>query len=206
MNLICDAKVSIVSRDFGDIITFQIRCPETGTCYYTKDIRNDIFQAFTTLRPIGPNGLFAASGYVDIKSAAIIITWLEENSLTDPKPLTIEGVETFDKLVALHNATHTFRLERNRRGDDLHNAVYDYIKQGPLSFDEFAMIVDYLSFDYGLTKTAMHQTMLHLAKGGVPEMEKIKAFCVKNGLWEEMEEIQKAQRATTKSWAGISSS
>ena len=93
---------------------------------------------------------------------------------------------------------YAFRLKREYRGDDLRNSVYDYMHQGSLTADEFAMLVEWLAFDGGLVKTAVHEVMFRYSKGGKyvpPEMASIEAYAKRVGIWEMMVIVGKGIKA-----------
>ena len=150
----------------------------------------------TNDKRIGKNSVILNKTTADGKAAARITSWIAQNDINDPKPLSLDvlKLETFDDCVNVLATSNAMRIKRERRGDELRDAVYAYIKQGPLSFDEFAMVFDYLSYDYGLVKTAMHAVMFAKSKGSArvpPEMDRIEAFCKKHGVWGEMLEIER---------------
>ncbi|KAK5112888.1 hypothetical protein LTR85_011115 [Meristemomyces frigidus] len=141
------------------------------------------------------NSVILPQGTADQKAAARITTWIATSDLTKPKPLSpdVLKLEKFDDMVNVLATSHVFRIKRDIRGNELRDRIYEYIKQGPLSFDEFAMVCDYLHFDVGLVKTAMHAVMFNKAKGGAripPDMAKIEAFCKQHDIWDEILAIE----------------
>lgn len=142
------------------------------------------------------NAVTLPKGAADERAAARVTTWIATNDMKSPKQLTLAGLnlEHFDTIVYTYATAYAFRLKRELRGDDLRNAIYDYMHQGILTHDEFAMIVEWLAFDGGLVKTAMHEIMFRKCKGGVhmpPDMGKIEAYCKAVGMWKQMEEVGK---------------
>ncbi|KAK5675260.1 hypothetical protein LTS10_012021 [Elasticomyces elasticus] len=132
-----------------------------------------------------------ARGAADGKALARVTTWIETNDIEEPKQMTLAGLklERFDDIVLTYATGYAMRLKRDLRGDDLRNALYDYLHQGSLTHDEFAMLVEWLPFDGGLIKTAMHQAMFRSCKGGtfVPsDMAKIEEYAKRVGMWDEM--------------------
>lgn len=130
-----------------------------------------------------------------MKAATRIITWITTNDINNPKRLNPDNldIEEFDDLVNVYAAAGAMQIKRQFRGDELHNTIYEYIKSSPLSYDEFAMIFDFLRFDFGLVKTAMHQVIFGKIKGGLkcpPELNKIKRFCENHSVWENMMVIE----------------
>lgn len=163
-----------------------------------------------------PKGAVTLAFYaVDDKALARVNTWIETNNIKEPKQLTLAGkspfiflehtsfrkptltsglkIEAFDDVVLTYATGYAFRLKRELRGDDLRNAIYDYIHQGNLTCDEFVMIVEWLAFDGGLVKTAVHEVMFRFCKGGVVvprEMEQIERYARRVGMWEEMVQVK----------------
>ncbi|KAK3643746.1 hypothetical protein LTR56_010052 [Elasticomyces elasticus] len=132
-----------------------------------------------------------ARGAADGKALARVTTWIETNDIQEPKQMTLAGLklERFDDIVLTYATGYAMRLKRDLRGDDLRNALYDYLHQGSLTHDEFAMLVEWLPFDGGLIKTAVHQAMFRGCKGGTfvpPDMAKIEEYAKRVGMWEEM--------------------
>ncbi|KAK0861596.1 hypothetical protein LTR48_006316 [Friedmanniomyces endolithicus] len=140
------------------------------------------------------NSITFGKGVADGKAIARIGTWMETNSIKDPQQLTLASlnIEYFDDVVLTYAATYVLRLKRELRGDDVRNAIHSYIHQGNLTCDEFVAIVEWLAFDRGLVKTAVHQTMFRACKGGmfVPkEMGLIEEYAKEVGMWEEMQKV-----------------
>ncbi|KAK0296943.1 hypothetical protein LTS00_004221 [Friedmanniomyces endolithicus] len=101
-------------------------------------------------------------------------------------------IEYFDDVILTYAATYVLRLKRELRGDDVRSAIHGYIHQGNLTCDEFVAIVEWLAFDRGLVKTAVHQTMFRVCKGGIAvpkEMDLIEAYAKQVGIWEEMQQV-----------------
>ncbi|KAK0862450.1 hypothetical protein LTS02_007209 [Friedmanniomyces endolithicus] len=140
------------------------------------------------------NSITFGNGVADGKAIARIGNWIETNSIKDPQQLTLAclDIEYFDDVILTYAATYVLRLKRELRGDDVRNAVHAYIHQGNLTCDEFVAIVEWLSFDRGLVKTAVHQTMFRACKGGIfvpKEMGLIEAYAKEVGMWEEMQKV-----------------
>ncbi|KAK0258591.1 hypothetical protein B0A54_06149 [Friedmanniomyces endolithicus] len=140
------------------------------------------------------NSITFGKGVVDGKAIARIGTWIETNSIKDPQQLTLAGldIEYFDDVILTYAATYVLRLKRELRGDDVRSAIHGYIHQGNLTCDEFVAIVGWLAFDRGLVKTAVHQTMFRVCKGGIAvpkEMDLIEAYAKQVGIWEEMQQV-----------------
>ncbi|TKA40649.1 hypothetical protein B0A54_09110 [Friedmanniomyces endolithicus] len=101
-------------------------------------------------------------------------------------------IEYFDDVILTYAATYVLRLKRELRGDDVRNAIHSYIHQGNLTCDEFVAIVEWLAFDRGLVRTAVHQTMFRACKGGIfvpKEMDLIEAYAKEVGMWEGMQQV-----------------
>ncbi|KAK4543864.1 hypothetical protein LTR36_004897 [Oleoguttula mirabilis] len=169
----------------------------------THDLNLTKFRALSDLPVTGchnpklpRNSVILPQGTADAKAAARITTWIAKSDISAPKPLSpdVLELEHFDDCVNVLATSHALRIKRDARGDQLRDAIYAYIKQGPLSFNEFAMVVDYLHYDVGLVKTAKHAVMFSKAKGGArtpPEMGRIEAFAREWGFWGEMVGIEK---------------
>ncbi|KAK0262777.1 hypothetical protein LTS09_002752 [Friedmanniomyces endolithicus] len=140
------------------------------------------------------NSITFGKGVADGKAIARIGTWIETNSIKDPQQLTLAGldIEYFDDVILTYAATYVLRLKRELRGDDVRNAIHSYIHQGNLTCDEFVAIVEWLAFDRGLVRTAVHQTMFRACKGGIfvpKEMDLIEAYAKEVGMWEGMQQV-----------------
>ncbi|KAK3117719.1 hypothetical protein LTR53_000648 [Teratosphaeriaceae sp. CCFEE 6253] len=151
-------------------------------------------------RRIPKGAVTLARGAAEGAAAARVAAWMEANDTSDPTQLTLAGLhlEHFDEIVYTYATAYAFRLKRELRGDDLRNAIYDYMHQGNLRHDEFAMIVEWLAFDGGLVKTAIHEAMFRCCKGDryvPPDMAKIKAYAKRVGLWEEMSQVRQEIKA-----------
>ncbi|EMC90871.1 hypothetical protein BAUCODRAFT_152854 [Baudoinia panamericana UAMH 10762] len=132
-----------------------------------------------------------------------------KNSVTlfkgnNPKHLSLKGlgIEEFNDVVFTYATAYAFKLKREYRGDDLRNAIYDYMHQGSLTWQEFSMIEELLGWDGGLVKTARHEVIFRWCKGGTyipPDMEKILEYAEKAGFKDELMrikvEMQKGMRA-----------
>ena len=137
---------------------------------------------------------------VDGKAATRVTKWIDTNSVKEPKQLTVAGLglEQFDEVVQMYAAGYAFRLKRELSGDDLRNAVYEYMHQGSLTAAEFAMIAELLTFDGGLIKTTVHEIMFRYNKGGnytPPDMANIEAYAKRTGMWEEMLNVGRSMQA-----------
>lgn len=133
-------------------------------------------------------------GTAEEKAAARIIKWIARFDPGEPKQLTLAslGVDEFDQILYTYATANAFRLKRELRGDDIRDAIYEYIHQGAMRFDEFAMVVEWLAFDRGLVKTAIHDVMHRYCKGGVhtvPEMDKVEKYAKEAGMWKGMLEV-----------------
>ncbi|GAB7366873.1 hypothetical protein MBLNU230_g1235t1 [Neophaeotheca triangularis] len=153
------------------------------------------------------NTLMLNYRWIDLSSAAIITKWLSDQTLGEPKPLTLQYCEgndglgpRFDDCLLLCMTSHAFSLDVARRGNEIRDALYDYIRDTPLILSEFAMIMECGSFDPSFVSSAKNQVMHRQLKGGVhacPEFEEIKEYCVANGLWPEMLRIEEGIKAKT---------
>ena len=145
---------------------------------------------------VARNSVTLVKAVADADATARIMQWIANNDATNPKPMTLDDLqlECFDEIVAVHYTSNTLFINRDVRGNAVRDAIYDYTKQGALTVEEFATIVERLRFDVGLVKTAKHMVMYGKAKGGLnvpPDMARIESYCRKNGLWAEMCEIER---------------
>lgn len=154
--------------------------------------------------PKFPSGsVVIAKGLADAESAVRIMEWIDNNDMENPKPLTLEvlKIDQFDDVVNIYRTAHALALRREHRGDDVRDAIYDYVQSTPLAFDEFARVMEHLAFDTGITKTTMHRVMWGKLKGGAfacPEMQLIEQYAQQTGLWEKMVEIEEEIAAKLK--------
>ncbi|KAK3723759.1 hypothetical protein LTR37_001640 [Vermiconidia calcicola] len=134
------------------------------------------------------------------RDAAInICKWIADNDINNPTALTLTalGLEVFDEVVYVHQTANCMGLNRQFRGDDVRTAIFEYFGQSPLAVIEFTMVLELLSFDSGLCKSAKHAVMHGVVKGGSnvpPEMEKIEEYCKTHGFWDEMLAIEQEIR------------
>lgn len=187
---------------FKDVISVYMVDANGATQNITHNLSLANFRALCDLPVKGSddpklpkNSVTLPKGTANAQAAARITTWIASNDISNPKPLgpDVLKLEQFDDMVSVLATANAFRIKRHIRGDELRTAIYEYIKQGPLSFDEFAMVFDYLRFDTGLVKTAMHAVMFSKSKGGhriPPDMAKIEVFCKQQGVWDEMLAIE----------------
>ncbi|KAK5173299.1 uncharacterized protein LTR77_001980 [Saxophila tyrrhenica] len=112
-------------------------------------------------------------------SATKVLKWVSENSATNPKPMTVEALKiaNFYEAIYVYQAAHTLDVDRTARGDSIPNSIRACIKTTTLQLDQFATIVNNLSFDKGLCKSAMNSTMYKVIRGGeqaVPDIDEIR--------------------------------
>ncbi|KAK4615354.1 hypothetical protein CLAFUW4_10714 [Fulvia fulva] len=163
------------------------------------------------------------------EAARIVCKWIDSydpNKPIDAQVLTLDhipesaGGPTLQQVVHLYHTAYAFRIDRQRRGNVLREAISDYIHNGPLSENEFRMLHDLLAFDDGTLKSAQHSTMHSQIHGCEPskskddkqenkivqdkdgkwhvyarpdpqEFEKIVAFAKGRGIWEGMEDAKR---------------
>lgn len=106
---------------------------------------------------------------------------------SDPNP----HIDISD-VVKIQAASYYLRINPFIKGDDLKNAVYSYIKEKPLTADDFLMILEWLPFHKkDLIKTAIHQCAHQKVFGPRPEdIEKIEEIAGQFGYLEEMKALE----------------
>lgn len=168
-----------------------------------KDVDFDRFVEFSDIRHIRnfPQKSIiisrTAAGFAaaDPKALAVVIEWILTSDAANPKPLTTKVLESdeFGFVADIHRATYALRVRRGKRHDDIHDALYEYTREGHLRVDEFALIFELLSFDTSLTECAMNNVMLSKIKGGKhvnPDFAKIEQYARQMGLWQTMLEAE----------------
>jgi hypothetical protein len=130
----------------------------------------------------------------DSQSMVKVLKWVVDNDVEKPTPLTRAtiGTDVFAEVVKAYQAAHAIHINRNYRGNDIHDAIHRYMGELPLRWDEFAMVHELLHFDVGITKSAKNSVMYKVAKEGkkgVPDFDKIEDYCKKTGCWEEMVQV-----------------
>jgi len=142
---------------------------------------------------LGPN--------VDKLAAEIVIKWINENSITDPKAFSLahtlfgEDSIPFKTALNVHYAMATFDLQREHSGSVIRNAIFKYINQrdDPLlpNADDFKYGMEKIDFDDGLLSVFMTQIMWRSVNKTIDSavLDEIKVYCQEKGLYEDMKAI-----------------
>lgn len=135
---------------------------------------------------------------VDKRAAEIILKWMNDNSITNPKQFTLTfdlfGCETipFDVAINVHRAGHAFDLKHETRGQVVRNAIFAYLRDAPtITPADFKHCMEAASFDGGVISSMMSQVMWRCVKRELPEadMEGIKQYCRETDRYEGMARI-----------------
>lgn len=135
---------------------------------------------------------------VDKRAAEIILKWMNDNSITNPKQFELSfelfGRETipFDVAINVHRAGHAFDLKHETRGQVVRNAIFAYLRDAPrITPDDFKHCMEAASFDGGVTSSMMSQVMWRCVKQEMSEadMEGIKQYCRETDRYEGMARI-----------------
>jgi hypothetical protein len=139
---------------------------------------------------LGPN--------VDKLAGEIVIKWINENSVTEPKPFTLAydlfGVETipFEKALRVHHAMSAFDLEREISGQVVRNAIFKYIntrdnRMIPTA-DDFKNCMEIIDFDGGIVSGFMTQIMWRSVNQNIDQdiLDEIKRYCFETGRYPTM--------------------
>jgi hypothetical protein len=141
--------------------------------------------------------LFLRCG-VDKRAAEIIIKWINENDINDPKPFTFSyallGLKppSFEPALNVHRAMHAFDLDREVRGQFVRNAIFGYINTHdnpaiPTAAD-FKHCMEKTNFDGGVLGCMMTQLMWRSINRNIDpkQLAKIKEYCSGTEKWDTM--------------------
>ncbi|GAB7358428.1 hypothetical protein MBLNU230_g2494t1 [Neophaeotheca triangularis] len=127
------------------------------------------------------------STWIDEEAARFIMAWiLREADSLQPSPLPCP--DDFNLAVSVHRAAKVFNLVREVRGELVRENLMWYIRNMPLTYSEFAMLMEHTDWDGGLTMTAK-RSIVSLGRGRVPEFDSILEYCAETGLMVSMVEL-----------------
>lgn len=155
----------------------------------------------------------------DKRAAEIILKWINDNSITDPKSFELStdlfGHEAlyFDFGLDVHRAGHVFDLKPGPRGQVLRDALFTWIRERTggdkqLSAEDFKNCMEKASFDGGITSSMMNKVMWLSIVRQIPQatLDEIKQYCRETGRYGSMqafgEEIIKKRRNAGKAYKG----
>jgi len=143
--------------------------------------------------PLGPN--------VDKLAAEIVIKWINDNSITEPKDFVLdyalfgEKRPSFETALNVHHAMHAFDLQKNLCGNVVRNAIMDYIniRDNPTtpSAADFQACMEKIDFDGGILSSMMKQTMWRSVNKTIDPavLDEIKSYCWETGKYDGMKKI-----------------
>ncbi|KAF2764569.1 hypothetical protein EJ03DRAFT_339686 [Teratosphaeria nubilosa] len=204
-----DAKDN--SDDSGNGVDVYLRSTDGSMEHVIANIDLDLIQKFSSMQPVVPRDprlpgklTVITRKYADPYMARRIASWIQLCDAEGYRPLTPDflGIETFDKLLEAYVTCWALRIRIGLRGDEIIEAIEQYIRQGPLSFDEFAMIMEYLQFDgkrQDMAKKAVMQTEdEHGMPFIVPQLAEIEAWAKDQGYWEDMIRLRGGKKRVRK--------
>jgi hypothetical protein len=135
---------------------------------------------------------------VDKRAAEIIIKWINDNNIDDPKTFIFDyalfglTAPSFELALNVHHAMHAFDLNRDVRGQVVRKAIFDYINTrdnvGIPSAADFKHCMEKIDFDGGVLGCMMQQVMWRSVNKNIDPvaLEEIKEYCAGTDRWETM--------------------
>ena len=138
---------------------------------------------------------------VDKLAGEIVIKWINENSITQPKPFTLtatlfgDGEIPFVKLLKVHHAMSAFEISAKHSSQIVRNKIFRHIditnnNMIPTASD-FKNCMEIIDFDGGIVSKMMHQTMWRSVNKQIdPEiLDEIRQYCFETGRYSSMKRI-----------------
>jgi hypothetical protein len=142
---------------------------------------------------IGPN--------VDKLAAEIIIEWINDNSITEPKQFGLGYAlfggtsPCFEAALNVHHAMHAFDLFRETRGQVVRTVIMDYINisDDPMipNVADSKCCMEKIDFDGGVLSSMMTQIMWRSVNRNIDPavLDEIKKYCSETERYEGMKRI-----------------
>jgi hypothetical protein len=138
---------------------------------------------------------------VDKLAGEIVIKYINDNSVTQPKPFALtpalfgDGEISFEKLLNVHHAMSAFEISAKHSSQIVRNKVFRYIEatnnvMTPNARD-FKNCMEIIDFDGGIVSKIMHQTMWRSVNRNIdPEtLDEIRQYCFETGKYSAMKRI-----------------
>lgn len=179
---------------------------EAGKVDYAK-ITHVSGLAECRLRHTSGKTLIMKESEVDFDALKFLVGWIAQYNINKPaaeqylrtsaiqSPLSDPKSKTYDleidDIVKVHSATYALHVHRYIKGEDLHEAIRIYIKEQPLTADQFLMLHEWLDFAKGdLLKCAVNTVAFKKVFGpGPAEYDGILEIAAKFDVKAEMERL-----------------
>jgi hypothetical protein len=126
---------------------------------------------------------------VDKRAAEIIMKWINDNSIDDPKTFIFDYAlfgpmpPSFELALNVHHAMHAFDLNREVRGQVVRKAIFEYINTRENaaipSAADFKHCMENIDFHVGVLGCMMQQVMWRSVNKNIDPvaLEEIKEYC-----------------------------
>ena len=138
---------------------------------------------------------------VDKLAGEIVIKWINENSITQPKPFTLtatlfgDGEIPFVKLLKVHHAMSAFEISAKHSSQIVRNKIFRYIEATNNTMtpnaSDFKNCMEIIDFDGGIVSKMMSQIMWRSVNNNIDSeiLDDIKKYCFETGKYSSMERI-----------------